>query len=242
MVWLNQQGPFWEDTRGHGPDDYFECNGDVVTDTALGEAAFWCFKGLERRLVSLIPSLWQLSPLPVTWYPDSGNGDNVEVVNHWEPNGVEAALQAAPVPLTSWRQLEDTSRDRCTRLAFLQDSFEPLRGHPFANGAAQRILVLLDTLNRLMICRDERGRRTSEGQEIYQNHFTGDKAWFTDSSDTEKRDFRSELTFAVPGGAPRLCGWHGKVKSPQLRVHFNWPVDGDETLYVAYVGPKITKR
>ena len=39
MGWLTRNGPFWEEARVHGPDDYLECNGEVVTDTAVGEAA-----------------------------------------------------------------------------------------------------------------------------------------------------------------------------------------------------------
>ena len=40
MQWLTQQGPFWEDTRSHGLDDYLSFNDLVVTDTAVGEAAY----------------------------------------------------------------------------------------------------------------------------------------------------------------------------------------------------------
>jgi hypothetical protein len=105
------------------------------------------------------------------------------------------------------------------------------------------LLVLLQVLHELRNAVDESGERTTEGQEIYQRHFTGDKAWFSDSSDTEKRDFRHDLTFDSPSGDKQIfCPWHGKVKTLQLRVHFTWPVSADEPFVVAYVGPKITKR
>ena len=39
LQWLTQQGPFWEDLRNHGPDEWLEWNGKIVTDTAVGEAA-----------------------------------------------------------------------------------------------------------------------------------------------------------------------------------------------------------
>ena len=42
MQWLTRRGPFWEDERKHGPDDYLECKGEIVTDTAVGEAAYRC--------------------------------------------------------------------------------------------------------------------------------------------------------------------------------------------------------
>lgn len=244
MQWLTRQGPFWEDIRGHGPDDYLECKENVVTASAVGEAAYCCVHGIERHLVSLIPSSWQFSPVPVTWIADSGTERTVEVVNHWDPVKVEAVLQTAPVPLGSWKHLEKVATTRCLDLTFSLDSFEPLLGHPFVPGAAERVLVLLETLNRFKGCRDEHGHRTPEGQRFYQDHFTGDKAWFSDSSEQEKRVFQTELTFRHPGaeGEILFCPWHGKVKTPQIRIHFSWPVPADQPLYVVYVGPKITKR
>ena len=101
----------------------------------------------------------------------------------------------------------------------------------------------MDTLHRFRTCFDERNQRTPEGQRIYQDHFTGNKSWFSDSSDTEKDAFEAELTFHHPNqqGARLFCAWHGKVKSPQLRIHFSWPIPGGAPLYVVYVGPKITR-
>jgi len=244
MSWLSKQGPFWEDIRSHGPDDYLECRGILVTDSAVGEAAFCCFHGVERHIASLIPSAWEFSPVPVTWTSDQGAPKTCEVANHWDPGRLEDALRAAPAPLESWAHLERIAVPRCPELTFSRDSFEPLGGQPFHPGVAERILVLLETLNRLKSCRDAHGQRTPEGQRLYQNHFTGDKAWFTDSSDSDKGDFRTELTFLHPTteGAYLFCPWHGKVKTPQFRVHFSWPVPADGALYVVYIGPKLTKR
>ena len=41
MQWLTRLGPFWEDFRRHsGQSDLLEFRGDIVTDTAIGEAAY----------------------------------------------------------------------------------------------------------------------------------------------------------------------------------------------------------
>ena len=40
MIWLTKAGPFWDDVRRHRGDDWLDCEGEVVTDTAVGEAAF----------------------------------------------------------------------------------------------------------------------------------------------------------------------------------------------------------
>jgi len=249
MQWLTQYGPFWEDMRNHGPDDWLECNGNIVTDTAVGEAAWCCLKGIDRGLVSLAPSNWEFSPVSVDWISDAISTKTVDVVNHWNLVAIEAFLQAAPVPLTSWEQLEGLVKARCNQLTFAIDAFIPLKGHPFALSAAQRLRLILETLNRLKSCFDASGQRTTEGHKIYQDFFTGKKetggrgSLFSDSSDQDKNNFATELTFKHPLDADQtlFCPWHGKVQTPQLRIHFSWPVRADEPLYVVYVGPKITK-
>ncbi len=222
LQWLTQHGPFWEDARNHEPGDWLEWNGNIVTDTAVGEAAWCCLNGIERALVSLIPSDWKFSPVPVDWVWDAGNRKSVDVVNHWDPIAIEAVLQAAPVPVASWDQLKALASTRCAHLTFTVDAFTPLNGHPFVSGAAQRLLFVLDTLNRFRSCFDVDGQRTPEGHEMYRDYFTGRKgdggrgALFTDSSDDEKRTFETEMTFKHPADASKtlFCPWHGKVQTP----------------------------
>ena len=244
MQWLARSGPFWEDYRRHGGDDYLECKGEVVTDTAVGEAAHRLFHGIECGLVSMNPSSWLSSPLPVDWYEECESTRSIGVPNYWDAEALTAALDAAPISLASWRDLETAARGRCPDLTFSPTCFEPLRGHSFGAGAAQALLSRLTVLHDFKNCFDNRGQRTPEGHETYRKHFTGKKAWFSDSSDTEKADFRRDLTFPHPANAGEtlFCTWHGKVKTPQLRIHFSWPVHAAEPLYVVYVGPKITKR
>lgn len=244
MQWLTQRGPFWEDMRLHRDDDYLECAGVVVTNTAVGEAAYCRFHGIDRCLVSFAPSSWTFSPVPVTWVTNGNDSKTTDVINHWEVERLEAELRAAPAPIESWAQLQTVAIPRFPNLTFLPTCFNPLQGCPFSKGASQRLLVLLGVLDRLKVCFDEHGAHTPEWNRIFQEHFTGDKAWFTDSSASEKRDFRAELTFRHPTkpNESLFCTWHGKVKTPQLRIHFSWPVRADEPLLVVYVGPKITKR
>ena len=202
MQWLTRHGPFWEDAREHGEDDYLDCfryEDRIVTDTAVGEAAFCTLHEIQRGLVSLIPSSWEFSPVPVEFHEDDGVR-TIEVLNYWDADELEAHL------------VDD--------------------------------LLRLLVLQKMRNCFDDRGERTSEGHRLYQKHFTGAKAWFSDSSTSEKNDFEEEPTFRNPSARGDLlfCTWHSKVKWPQLRIHFSWPVRAAEPLYVVYVGPKITKR
>ena len=244
LRWLNQQGPYWEDERVHNPDDWLECNGEIVTDTAVGEAGWCCLHGVARALVSAVPSDWMFSPVGVEWVRDDASRQHTDVFNYWEAGAVEAALEASPVPIATWEELDEVARTRFTELSITTDAFSPLAGYPFVPSAAERVVGLLHILHRLRQCVDEHGERTTEGHRLYQDHFTGENARFSDSSDAEKREFAAELTFQppTPGNQPLFCPWHGKVRTPQLRIHFTWPVPRHEPLHVVYVGPKITRR
>ncbi|MBT8420172.1 MAG: hypothetical protein KJO08_04840 [Gammaproteobacteria bacterium] len=246
MQWVTREGPFWDDDRHHDSDEYMECDHhgktEIVTDSAIGEAAYRSLEENDCHLVSLTPSSWEFAPISVIWVPDNGKR-TVDIPNHWEKETLTSVLEKASQNITSWEKLEQFSRKRFTYLTFSEASFDPLRGHPFVDSAARQIIKRLQVLDRIKNGFDEKKQRTPEGQELYQKHFTGDKAWFTDSSDEEKHKFRQELTFRHPTTRNSLfCPWHGKVKTPQLRIHFSWPAPFDKPVYVVYVGPKITKR
>lgn len=244
MQWLTSLGPFWDDSRWHTSDDYLECNGGIVTDTAVGEAAFCRLRGADRQLFSLTPSDWQLSPVSVTLHSADGRTELAEVLNYWEAREVGVALHHAAPPIQSWEDLASRVTARFSHLVIASNAFYPLAGVPFIKSAADRIEVLLGVLDSFRTCFDESGRRTPEGQRLYQDHFTGDNAWFSDSSDSEGNEFHNELTFQHPARANEtlFCPWHGKVRTGVLRIHFTWPVTVADPLYVVYVGPKITKR
>nr|VFJ74599.1 MAG: hypothetical protein BECKFW1821C_GA0114237_106412 [Candidatus Kentron sp. FW] len=243
MQWITRQGPFWDDSRTHGLDEWLECcDGKVVTDNAIGEAAY---RSLERKhchLVSLEPSSWEYTPITVTWRPDSGER-TVDITNYWKKKTLDEALQKASPPIDSWEKLERQSKKRFAHLTFSESGFHSLRGQPFVDSAARQIRERFHVLDMLRNSFDEHRQRTRKGHEIYRKHFTGDRAWFSDSSDGEKHRFGKELTFPHPTmDATLFCPWHGKIRTPELRIHFSWPVRADEPLYIVYVGPKITKR
>jgi len=249
MQWLTRHGPFWEDLRMHGADDYLEYQGEIVTDTAIGEAAFAVLNGLARHLVSFTPSNFCFSPVPVECVADSVRS-TTQVENHWDAGPLEGFLRGAPPPISSWSDLEAVSRARFNSLTLCDRAFEPLVGHPFVQSAATRLVVVLEILDRFHQCFDAEGKRTSEGDEIYQQFFTGKKggggrgAMFSDSSGSEKAEFAAELKFPHPesAGESLVCPWHGKVQTPPYRVHFSYPIRAEQSLYVVYVGPKITRR
>ena len=248
LGWLTKRGPFWEDIRRHSGDDYLECRGDIVTDTAIGEAAFRKLHGVECGLVSFSPSEWKFAPVKVTWRREAEDLEDKRTVlkNWWNCEVLEDALPECASPILTWRELAEVCPDRFEGLTFSADCFEPLiiNGVPFARSSADRMLVLLDILDTLVRERDDTGKWTEEGHRTYRRYFMGDRALFSDSSPTEKQRFRKALTFGHPEkpGARLCCPWHGKVSHQTLRLHFSWPPPAKQPVHVVYAGPKITKR
>ena len=246
MSWLTHHGPFWDDIRRHDADDWLECGDELVTDSAVGEAAYRTMHGVECALISAAPSDWDYSPVEVIWSREAeGLDDQNATLENWRDAATLGEwLQDAPPPIRSWADFGELSRIRFTRLTFADRCFEPLAGVPFARSAADRMLFLLSVLDRFANAFDADGSRTPEGNRISREYFSGEEALFSDSSDSEKRRFRAGLTFPHPDkpGESLFCTWHGKVSHMTLRLHFSWPVRADEPVYVVYAGPKLTKR
>ena len=245
MVWINKNGPFLEDQRTGNPNEYLSLENDViVTDTSIGEAASRHFQGLPAGLVSFAPSVYQLTPVEVNWHRDNGGIETCELSNFWRSLEFEEYLKEQRSLPQTWEELIAQLPTRFPNLTFLPDLERYLAGEPFSPYVVERTFKLLEVLNQLKICFDAGGRRTVMGEDLIDNFFRREKVWFSDSSEQEKNDprFRSAMTFRDPEGHQLECFWHGKIKSPQYRIHFSYPIEKDVPLYVAYIGPKLTKR
>ena len=245
MSRLTRGGPFWDDLRRHGGDDWMESkNGEIVTDFAVGEAAFRTLHGVRTNLISVRPSDWDYSPVHVIWVREGLRDRNVDVKNWRDAVNLENSLRSAPSSVLSWSDLRSVSRKRYERLVFADNCFEPLEGMPFSKSSADRIISLLGILDRFADAFDNEGNRTPEGNKMYKDYFTGGNALFSDSSDTEKRNFKEKFNFPHPHNLKEslFCPWHGKERRNIIRLHFSWPIRAGKPVYVVYVGPKITKK
>lgn len=246
-IWLDKNGPFLDDDLEHNSGATYECDDDtgdthLITDCAIAEVAERARKdpAAMNAVISLTPSRWQRAGIDVR--SDAWGTGTTAVENIPSREALIALIERAR-PLRSWSGLRDRAIARCTNLTFVEGAFDPLMSEPFNVGAADRLLLRLLVLDVLK-SRCTAATLDSEGMRIRREHFEGDKAWFSDSSEGEKVDFRKELTFKHPirPGEQLFCPWHGKVKTPQLRIHYYDRFSETEPLYIVYVGPKITKR
>lgn len=243
LAWLTKHGPFWEDFRQFNEDDYFELSGVDVTDQGIGEAARSQIMGREASTYSFSGGGFNYTPLQVQHGLAEEPLGIVEVANLWNPTWLSQTAQAT-VPLPeNWAQMLEQAGQLFDNLYFSPSSIDPLKKEPFSNYVVERVFALLAVLQEFVTCLNPDGTQSPRNHELIEQHFSGLKAWFTDESVTNKRDFSEEMTFPDPesDGENVFCSWHGKVKSPQYRIHFLWPTASCKKFRIFYIGPKITK-
>lgn len=241
LAWLDKHGPFWEDIRAHGPDEYFEHAGEIVTDCGLGEAAFRLAVEQLSATVGFCDSTFCVTPLQVIWRRSDSANQELELPNFWQRERLEEYLSQHESAPQSWPDLIERARVRYRNLTFVDSILDALIGEPFSLTIAERVIVLLGVLDRLKGSFGDDGKLTVDGYQLMQDYFHGDRALFTDESETNKRTFARQMTFRAPTGEALFCPYHGKISFRYYRVHHSWPIRPDEPLYIAYIGPKITR-
>jgi hypothetical protein len=247
LSWVDKKGPFWDDERQFNENDYYEFEGHDVTDQGLGEAARQRHLGHEAGAFSFCGGKinFERDPLSVQHgLPEEPLG-RVDVDNVWDPGTLKARIQLRAEEPRSWFELIECCRRRFRHLVIADAIVQQLIRETYHPHVARRTIELLSVLERMMEGRDETGSLNQEALSLWQSHCHGDKALFSDESDSNKEKFRNELTFLDPvnGRKKLFCTWHGKIKTPQFRIHFEWPVPVEQCcLKVLYIGPKITKN
>lgn len=244
LEWINTKGPFWEDNSVPLEDDYFQCQTRDVTLQSLAEAVRFRTREMEAFTFSFSGGNYDYTPIVVQHGIDEDPIGTWNIDNFWELIELEKSVaQSVPTPL-NWTQVIDLAKDKFPNLRFSDDLMRYLEGETYSSNVAKRALFIFQTLQDVMSSRDANRLFTKKTQEIIANHFTGEKALFTDESDTNKEQFKNAMTFDDPNnpGHKRMFSWHGKIKTPQYRVHFSWPlVERQEFIDIVYIGPKITK-
>jgi hypothetical protein len=246
LAWMDKFGPFLEDDRVNLDDDLFMYSGNDVTNQGLAEAARQILSGAYAQTFSFVGGAlnFAVRELTVCHGLEDDPIGAVIVKNTWEPEALKrSAVAALPVAVT-WSEVLAQCRDRFDSLTFSLAIDQFLEGTPFYSTVRDGVFDLLNVLQNIMENRAPGGKMSNEGMALVQKYFASKQAWFSDESTNNRRLFRSEMTFVDPENIRRriVCFWHGKIQTPQFRVHFEWPVPaGQPRLKVVYIGPKISK-
>lgn len=246
LGWVTKYGPFWDDERTLNDEDYFECMGIDVTEQGLGEAARKLINNSPSSIFSLIGTKhgFDFSPVIVQHGLTENVLGKIQIHNYWTIKGLTESIDSTQKDVTTWEEVVDAIGAKYRGLVFSQDIRDVLTPYPFSKLVSSRIFELLDVLESIVNGTQEDGSMSADAKNLYGMHFFGDKAWFSDESDTNKNDYEKDLTFSDPlnSGNKIMCSWHGKIKTPQYRVHFEWPrPQGQRQIKVLYIGPKLTR-
>ncbi len=248
LGWLDRNGPFLEDDRLDDLEDYFEYENVDVTDMGLGEATRRAKANEAVATFSFSggPIPFEMTPLHVDHGLDGDRLGRYAIDNFWEVDQLVASAIDAGVPLTSWKLLIESARQRFPRLKLPDAIYQDVRlaREPFDAAIRDRVLALLRYLDLYMSDREPNGAEGSIARSVVKDYFTGDRALFSGESPSNQREFVKELTFPDPisAGHTVFAHWHGKISHRYFRLHFEWPVpNGTDILKVVYLGPKITK-
>ena len=248
LSWITKNGPFWDDERCYNPDDYFEFQTIDVTDQGLGEVARRCVAGMNAGTYSFTASRFDFekSPLqvqqglaeePIGW---------LDIPNVWNIDGLKQEIENVRPEVQNWNETIDYVLHNYPGIVLSKKHIvAQLNPYPFSQYVATRIFELLRVLNTIVEETNDDGGLSDKGIQVLDNHFVGDKAWFTDESPTNKNQYQKELKFPDPEAPENqlFCSWHGKIKTPQFRIHFEWSrPPGQKKIKVVYIGPKITKQ
>lgn len=245
LEWMAKSGPFWDDARQPNKDDYFEYQGHDVTDQGLGEAARRKLAGTIANAFSFQGSSFPFMATPLSVRQGLAEEPiaSVNIDNHWEVAQLEEAVQSSRI-YRCWPDVHTEIKRRFDGLIISDNAMEKLLPTPYCVQVTKRIFELLHVLNSIVTESGENGELSPIGIDLLNKYFVGTKAWFTDESERKKGKFRKEMTFSDPDDATKkiFCSWHGKIKTPQTRIHFQWPrPTGQNKIKVFYIGPKITK-
>lgn len=242
--WIDRNGPFWCESRTQVGDDLFYYITTDVTNYGLGECARREIDSKKNKSFSISSEEFNKREIPIL---QGLQEEPIQEINITNIFGFVDILQEAQKHLPKPQNWDDAYRLFCTEfplVLFSQEIPKQLSSITFSIHLLDTICSKLAVLNNYMASRDNTGLETDQSREILDNYFSGGKPWFTDSSDTEKKRFSSELTFKdLFDGKSKLFPFHGKVNTPAIRFHFEWPVEKSATqIQVVYLGPKLTKK
>lgn len=245
LNWLGKSGPFSDDEQIETADDLWWFDEDEVTDQGLGAAGRKLLVGEDAASFSLAHASsfrFERSPLAVIQGLPGEPLWTAEVHNLWDFAELEALDSLLEKEPENWDDFISACTGRFGNLMIDEQNFAAgLKKHPFNGNVVRRGFALLRVLDELAGGIGSDGALSKTALSLLKEHFQGGKAWFSDEKpkDDDVFIFRDNSN----NGVGLYCSWHGKVKTPQFRLHFQWPVPaGQSCIKVLYFGEKLTKR
>lgn len=239
MNWFSKDGFFLPDDACANTEDRFVCyypkgakeESKDITESALSECAFRKIAGEDVGSISLEQSKFSWSPIKVLL----SQSDVALIDNDYKLHSLRQRLEELLPPVSSWPVLMERI-EHLPKVILEPYMKKRLMTNPFSQNVAEGVYTRAKELSEMATATS-----LEQFNELFGKYATGTKARFSDSSPSEKRDFKDALTFFVDD-EQRLCPYHGKIKIQQYRIHLVDRPTYEKSARVVYIGPKLTKR
>jgi hypothetical protein len=215
------------------PDGFeFIFNKEKIPNTGLAECAFRQIMEETISAYSLPSQKFNFEILNIS-VSQNNNGISDEIIKNFFT--LEAFKKEVEIekPVNSWDNLIEYIDNNYEYIIMTDDAKKNIKSETFEVRLANALIIRLNILSDMITA------KSSEiFLELHRNHCEGERAWFSDESDTRKRDLKDKLTFNISAQSI-LCSYHAKVQLRDFRIHFSSRPKMGEKVYIAYIGGKI---
>jgi predicted HTH domain antitoxin len=208
--------------------------GQVIPNTGLAECAYQAYMNEAISTYSLSASRFLKHILIVSIKQNNVSFGDISIENYFSLSDFNQKLQSLRGPMKSWDDFFDFAESRYKWVECTNEAKMSLKRQEFEQLLVEKIISRTDALEQMAEAQSE-----EIFLELENKYCHGDRAWFTDESDTRKRDLENRLTFTL-NGVQTLCSYHGKISYRTFRIHFAPRPKRGAKIYIAYIGRKIT--
>jgi hypothetical protein len=213
----------------------FYYDGQAIPNTGLAECA--CQSYMEEAIsstYSLSTSCFLKRILLVSIKQNNVPLEDMSIENYFSLCDFIQKLQSLRGPIKSWEDFFHVVESQYKWVECTDEARISLRRQAFEQLLADRIISRIDALEQMA------GAQSEEiFLELEKKYCHGDRAWFTDESETRKHELENKFTFMV-NGAQTLCSYHGRISCRTFRIHLAPRPKRGEKIYIPYIGYKIT--
>jgi hypothetical protein len=233
LVILDKGQPYLPDESAIPREMAFSYNNEAIPNTGLAESAYLRYMDESAPLYSISNSEFQSNILKVRMFQNSSLLKEQDVVNYFSIAELEQWAKDLQQPLISWKDVFDYIAMHFNWLELTEDVKKSLKKETFDAIICGGIIQRLDIINRMPGTQSE-----DEYQELDNKYWHGDRALFSDESESRKNDLKDKLTFLV-NGKKTLCSYHGKISHKAFRIYMSSKPKLREKVYIVYIGKHL---
>jgi hypothetical protein len=209
--------------------------GNAIPLTGLAEAAFLQYMDEGVVLYSISNSDFAVTPLLVSIIEQKKMIAESAICNFFTIALLKNYCSTFAQPLQSWQDMFNYITNNYRHIEVLSDAVRNLSAEPFDKKICETVIRNLAAAESMVAAKTDEAYH-----ELDEKYCHGERAWFSDESDSRKNDSRlaKRLTYTI-NGASVQCFYHGKISHRAYRIYLSSKPKRNQRLYVAYIGEHL---